>query len=119
MQQLELSDLVATLWTVHVFVIRQFGNRHFSQAIDVDLMEAIRGLKHRHVVILCLLLGYLFVAELTKTIFFLLLNLLVVCSRSLSLPHIHESFDGIRVEQLLLLLLDLIVVVQRVCRRGR
>lgn len=118
MHQLVLSDLVATLWTVHVFVIRQFGNRHFSQAIDVDLVEAIRGLEHGHVVVFQFLLGYLFVAELTKTIFFLLLNLLVVCSRSLSLPHIHESLDGVRVEKLVLLLLDLIVVVKWVRRRG-
>lgn len=77
----------------------------------MDLMEAIWSLQHRHVHIHALLLSNLFVAEFTKTIFFLLLDLLVVSGCSLSLPHIHESFDRICIEKLGLLLLNLIFIV--------
>jgi hypothetical protein len=114
LHQLVRLNLVVALWAVYVFILGKFRDRHLSKAIDVDLVEALWGLKHGHIHFCHFLLRYLLVTEFTKTIFFLLLNLLVVSSCSLSLAHIHESLNGISVKKLVLLLLDLVIVVKGV-----
>jgi len=82
-------------------------------------MKAFSSLEHSHFHFGLILISNLFVTEFTKTFFFLLLDLLVIGRSSLSLPHVHEPLDRVSVEQLQLLLLDLLVIVQRVGRGGR
>ena len=78
------------VWTLYSLVVGQKFDGDFPQTLNMYLVEALSGLDEGLIVVLLVVWGDLFIAELAGPILYLFLDFFVVCHSSFPFYGVHE-----------------------------